>query len=100
MSSAPRGVVDRTCDSETGCRLESTSVKSGAFWPTCGAPVEAGSCLASTRMKKAKKIATNAPRAATIEAMTFPCARWTKERDGHHKKEHADPGNVSRARKA
>src|SRR5512145_1042902 len=51
--------------------VESVRVKSGAFWPTCGAPVEAGSQRAAMKTTKTKKEKTTRLRALTIAVTIF-----------------------------
>src|SRR5688572_16496178 len=61
----------RSSISETCFPVVSVSVKSGACWPTCGAPLEEGSQRAATKTVKTKNPITTTLNVAMIEVTIF-----------------------------
>ncbi len=70
MRSTARGaaapVGAKSCVSVTAWPFVSVSVKSGAFWPTCGASAEAGSARASTKIQIAPAEKNSASKTTTV----------------------------------
>src|SRR5438445_13620535 len=66
---------DSSSESDTDLSFVSTSVKSGAFCPTCGAPVDAGSHLDATNATKMNIPSTNTLSVARTELTIFEMRR-------------------------